>query len=81
MNENTAVINTFEMIMEQNVNRMTMASFAAISFFLLIGYRNNVVMVLFLNSPMISLEINVEANIINVALIIESIILRASSNF
>lgn len=78
MEENTVVKNTFERIMEQNVKRITIASFDAISFFLLIGYKNNVVIVLFLISPIISLEINVAAKIIKVALTIISIPARAS---
>jgi hypothetical protein len=76
--ENTIVKNTLERIMEQNVKRITIASFAVISFFLLIGYKNNVVIVLFLNSPIMSLEIKLAAKIIKVALTIESIMVMAS---
>lgn len=76
--ENTIVKNTLERIMEQNVKRIMIASFAVISFFLLIGYKNNVVIVLFLNSPIMSFEIKLAAKIIKVALTIVSIMVRAS---
>ena len=78
MKQNIVVTNILEMTMEKKVKRTMIASFAAINFFLLIGYKNNVLIVLFLNSPIISLAINVAAKIINVALTNESITLKAS---
>ena len=71
MKQKVDITNRLEMTMEQKVKRIIIASFAAINFFLLMGYINNVVIVLFLNSPIISLAINVEAKIINVPLIID----------
>ena len=50
------------------VNSMTMANFATINFFLLMGYIKANVMVLNLYSPMINLAINVEAKIIKLLL-------------
>jgi len=75
--QKTAVTKTFDTIIELKVKRTIIANFEAINFFLFIGYINAKVIVLYLNSPIISLAINALAKIINTALTVESIRLRA----
>lgn len=71
--QKTAVTKIVDKIIAQKVKRTTMASFEAINFFLLNGYINATVMVLYLNSPIMNLAINTLAKIINTALTPESI--------
>lgn len=58
----------FDMTMDIKVNMITIVNFASIIFFLFIGYINMRVIVLFVYSPIINLEISTAAKIEKVAL-------------
>ncbi|MNI62986.1 hypothetical protein D3C73_1183280 [compost metagenome] len=78
MKLNPEMIMILAMRLNINVKATTMISFAINTLFRLTGYMNRTVIVLLLNSSMISLDKSTEAKIINVTVVMTFVRLKMS---